>query len=134
MYQVSSDSWIFTSVNCFFRFSVYFLLDFLLSVHLYIIVFFFYIMNINSTIKMLSPENKTSHFKLFVSELYWNSSDFGAPGWLSWLSICLCSGDDSRVLWLSPAERGILLTWKPVSPSPSAIPLICALSLCQIYK
>jgi len=52
-----------------------------------------------------------------------------APGWLSWLSVCLWLRYDARVLGLS-TMWGLRLSGEPASPSPSAYssPCLCSLS------
>ena len=59
----------------------------------------------------------------------------GAPEWLSWLSICLGSGHDPRVLGSAP-RLGSLLSEEPASSSLWCSPCLCSLSLflCQINK
>ena len=58
----------------------------------------------------------------------------GAPGWLSWLSICLWLDHEPRVLGLSPAS-GSLLSRDPTSPSPPALSPAHALSqISKIFK
>jgi len=55
----------------------------------------------------------------------------GAPGWLSWLSVC--SGHDLGVLGWSPTS-GFLLSRESASPSPSVPPPACSHSLSQVNK
>ena len=45
----------------------------------------------------------------------------GVPGWLSWLSVCLGSGHELRVLG-SSLMSGSLLSGESASPSPSVLP------------
>ena len=56
-----------------------------------------------------------------------------APGWLSLLSVCLCSGHDPRVMRLNPTWYS-LSSGEVASPSPSAPPPTCALTPCLKYK
>ena len=55
------------------------------------------------------------------------------PGWLSGLSICLRVKYDPGVLG-SSLTLGSLLSGEPVSPSSSAAPPACALSLSEINQ
>lgn len=84
-------------------------------------------------------EKKYTHNRTFLSYLYTEvisrfilkSKGLGAPGWLRWLSICLCCSHDIRVL-------GSSLTLPPYSGRslylPLPLPSAHVLSLSQIKK